>query len=354
MTNQKDKDHEAETRENPFQQSPVKTRMGALLGEKLQAVGDHLKRANVIAVLPHMNVDGDALGAALALALGLVSAGKEVDVLLEEPVPKSLDFLPGQDLVKVAVREAYDIALNIDNGDLARLGRREPVYWRSGMRLSIDHHATNKVEADVSHVDITASATGEIVFDLLNYMGIPLTKDIAICLYTAILTDTGGFRFKNTSPTTHRIAAELMAFGIDCGYAAKRVFDTVSMSKLQMMKQVMNHLDIYENGLLAVSYLTKEDIDTAGGNPDDFEGMVNIGRNVEGVEISLFVREEANGLLKGSLRSNDCVDVARIAETVGGGGHVRASGFSIEAPLMETLQDMRAKIVDAMMDCHFI
>jgi len=302
--------------------------------------------------LPHMNADGDALGAALALAIGLHNIGKSVDVLLEEPVPKTLDFLPGCEFVKDEARETYDIALNIDNGDLARLGVREPVYWRSGLRLSIDHHATNHVKADLSHVDTSAAATGEIVFDLLHILDIPLTKDISLCLYTAILTDTGGFRFTNTTPKTHQVAAVLMSYGIDCGYAAKRVFDTISLSKLQLMKQVMNHLQIYENGLLAISYLLEADILAANGDPDDFEGFVNIGRNIEGVEVSLFVREEKPGELKGSLRSNDCVDVAKIAETIGGGGHIRAAGFKVEGDLVTLINTLRERIVVALHVCN--
>ena len=251
--------------------------------DALAQIGVRLASAETVAILPHLNADGDALGAALALAIGLTSKGKIVDVLLEEPVPKMLDFLPGLGLVKPGPRPSYNIALNIDNGDLSRLGVREPVYWGAAERLSIDHHATNHVTADISHVDTHAAATGEIVFDLLARMEIPTDKEIAMCLYTAILTDTGGFRFTNTTPRTHRIAADLMEFGIDCGYAAKRVFDTISMIKLQLMKQAMNHLKVYEDGLLAVSFLSRADIQAAGGSPGDFEGMVNIGRNLEGL-----------------------------------------------------------------------
>ncbi len=320
--------------------------------DALAQIGIRLASAETIAILPHLNADGDALGAALALAIGLTSKGKTVDVLLEEPVPKMLDFLPGLGLVKPGPRPTYDVALNIDNGDLSRLGVREPVYWGASERLSIDHHATNHVTADISHVDTHAAATGEIVFDLLARMEIPTDKEIAMCLYTAILTDTGGFRFTNTTPRTHRIAADLMAFGIDCGYAAKRVFDTISMIKLQLMKQAMNHLKVYEDGLLAVSFLSRADILAAGGSPGDFEGMVNIGRNLEGVEVSLFIREEEAGNLKGSLRSNNCIDVAKIAETVAGGGHKRAAGFSVDGELEQVLDTMRDRIAQEIRICR--
>jgi phosphoesterase RecJ-like protein len=320
--------------------------------ELLMQIGKRLASSDSIAILPHSNADGDALGASLALALGLASIGKAVDVLLEEQVPRSLDFLPGRGFIREAAASSYDVALNVDNGDLARLGIREPVYRQAAFRLSIDHHATNRITADISHVDTTAAATGEIVFDLLALMGIPLDRDIALCLYTAILTDTGGFRFTNTTPRTHQITAILMAYGIDSNNAAKRVFDTIPMSKMLLMKQVMNHMRVYEDGLLAVSFLRLEDIREARGESDDFEGMVNIGRNLEGVEVSLFVREDQSGKLKGSLRSNVCVDVADIAETIGGGGHVRASGFSTEGSLDEVIAMVRDRILAAIRDCR--
>jgi bifunctional oligoribonuclease and PAP phosphatase NrnA len=320
--------------------------------EGLVQIAERLKTADRIAILPHSGVDGDALGASLALAIGLTSIGKSVDVLLEEQVPRSLDFLPGCGLIRSAAAPSYDVALNVDNGDLTRLGAREPVYRQAASRLSIDHHATNRVVADISHVDTGASATGEIVFDLLAIMEIPLDPDIALCLYTAILTDTGGFRFTNTTPRTHQIAAVLMAFGIDCNNAAKRVFDTIPMSKMLLMKQVMNHMQVCEDGLLAISFLRLEDILEAGGESDDFEGMVNIGRNLEGVEVSFFIREDQPGKLKGSLRSNACVDVAEIAETIGGGGHVRAAGFSTEGSLDEVIGLMRERILSAIRNCR--
>lgn len=320
--------------------------------EVLKAIAGSLKSANRIVLLPHQNVDGDALGAALALGLGLEACGKQVDILLEEAVPKMLDFLPGMHLIKKAPAKQYDVAMNIDNGDLARLGVRLPVFQYAAVRLSIDHHSTNHVEADYSFVDTAAAATGEIVGDLLKLLEIPYTGDIAICLYTAILTDTGGFRFTNTTSETHRFASELMSYGIDCGYIAKRVFDTVSLAKLQLIKLVMNRLQFYEDGQLAISWLKPDEIMVAGGTSDDFEGMVNIGRNVEGVEVSLFIREEEDKQLKGSLRSNECVDVAKVAEAYGGGGHKRAAGFSLKADLDGTMDKLKKDIIEAIRDCQ--
>ncbi|MCX7774207.1 MAG: bifunctional oligoribonuclease/PAP phosphatase NrnA [Clostridia bacterium] len=312
----------------------------------LVKVAECLKAASEVVILPHINADGDALGAALALGLWLRQMGKSVDVLVEEEVPSNLDFLPGLDLIKNHPDKRYNVALNIDNGDIARLGQREPYFHEAQIKLSIDHHATNRVEADYSYVDIKSAATGEIVYDLiLEHLGGTLNKDIALCLYTAIITDTGGFRYTNTTPRTLEISAELLRQGIDFPYVIKKVFDMVSHTKLYLMKQTMNSLRLLEDGKLAVSYLTFEDIQKYPVKSDDYEGLVNIGRNLEGVEVSVFLREDPKGHFKGSIRSNNYVDVAAVSEKFGGGGHKRAAGFNVSGPLEEVILSVVAAIL---------
>lgn len=312
--------------------------------ELLGRIAGQLKASGTIAILPHLNADGDALGAALALALALTSAGKTVDVMLEEPVPPTLDFMPGQSLLADAPRAGYDLAVNIDNGDVTRLGERADTFRHAPVRLSIDHHATNKVEADLSYIDTSAAATGEIVFDLIALLGVPLDRDMAICLYTAILTDTGGFRFTNTTPRTHEITSHLMTFGIDHGFIAKKVFDTISHTKMQLMRLSLDNMRFHENGKVAVTHIRHDDLNGLQVRSDDFEGLVNLGRNLVGVEVSLFLREERPDVWKGSLRSNGCVDVAIVSETVAGGGHKRASGFNVTGTMEEIESGLLAAI----------
>lgn len=309
--------------------------------QKLEAIAELLSKASNIAIMPHLNVDGDALGASLALALALNSHHCQVDVLIEEEVPATLDFLPGLDLIKSTPKDRYHVAVNIDNGDINRLGERLDIYQNAEIRLSLDHHATNKVEADISYVNTKASATGEIIFRLLTeYMGLPVTKDISLCLYTAIITDTGGFRFSNTTPETMEIAGALMRTGIDFTYANMKVFDRISYAKLFLMKQTMNSLKLFFDGKLAVSYLRWVDLASFNAKLEDTEGLVNIGRNLEGVEVSLFLKEEKPGSFKGSLRSNEHVDVSKVAESFGGGGHKRAAGFSAEGDLEDIVRSL--------------
>lgn len=312
----------------------------------LLKVAENLLNARDIVILPHINVDGDALGAALALGLALIGMGKQVDVLIEEEIPSNLDFLPGLELIRQNPQKKYDVAINIDNGDIARLGTREQYYQSARIRLSIDHHATNHVEADYSYIDTKASATGEIIVDLiLNYLKGSLNKDIALCLYTAIVTDTGGFRYTNTTPQTLEISAELLRFGFDFNYVNKKVFDMISQTKLNLIKKTLNSLRILEDGKLAISYISYDDIKKLPAKGDDFEGLVNYGRNLEGVEVSAFLREEPEGHFKVSLRSNNHVDVAVIAAKFNGGGHIRAAGLNLDGEL----EDVILSLTDAIL-----
>lgn len=312
--------------------------------DNLSIIAEYLKNARDIVILPHDNVDGDAIGSALALGIALKSLNKDVDVIIGEAVPSTLNFLPGLELIKSKAQKTYDVALNIDNGDISRLGYREQYYKSARIKLSIDHHSTNKVDASHSYVDVNSAATGEIVYDLIvKLLNVSLNSDIALCLYTAIVTDTGGFRYTNTTPRTLEISAELLRHNIDFAYVNKRVFDMVSHTKLSLMKETMNSLRLLEDGKIAVSFLSYDFLKQYSAKNDDFEGLVNIGRNLEGVEVSIFLREEERNHYRVSLRSNDYVDVSKIAEEFNGGGHKRAAGLNIDGDL----EDAVSSIVNA-------
>jgi len=162
---------------------------------------------------------------------------------------------------------------------------------------------------------------------------------MAICLYTAIITDTGGFRYSNTRPQSHLIAAELLQNDIPFADISKKVFEYVSHSKMSLMKKTLDNFTLFHNGKTAFSWIQHDDIHPVNAQTDDFEGLVNMGRNLEGVEVSLFLREEKPGHYKGSLRANEYVDVAKIASLFSGGGHKRAAGFSMDGKL-DDIRDM--------------
>lgn len=300
--------------------------------------------ADSIIVLTHTAPDGDALGSAFALGLAFESIGKKVSVYLEEPVPRMLDFLPGQHLVINSTVGTFDLAVCVDTSDMERLRGGSHYFSAAKHRIVIDHHTTNDMKADGLWIDKKAAAAGEIVYKLMKHMNIKLKYDIAVNLYTAITTDTGGFRYSNTRPETHIIAADLLNFDIPFADISKKVFDTISYSKMELLKKSMLNLTLHCSGKVAVSWLLNGDITTVNAQPDDFEGLVNIGRNLEGVEVSLFLREEKPNHYKGSLRANDYVDVAEISSIFSGGGHKRAAGFTIEGNLQDCIKRVVAEI----------
>ena len=187
-----------------------------------------INKAHSVAILTHSSLDGDALGSSLGIALALDYIGKKVTVFLGEPIPRSLEFLPGQNLISSDYDKTFDLAISLDNSDLKRLGDRADIYISAEKKINIDHHTTNSMEADSLWIDQNASATGEMVYKLIKAMGIPINKDIAACIYTAIITDTGGFRYSNTTPESHIISAVMIKHGIPFARIAKKVIDIFS------------------------------------------------------------------------------------------------------------------------------
>ena len=186
-----------------------------------------------------------ALGSSFAMALALKYMGKKVEVFLEEDVPKMMQFLPGQQLIGKPSEHSYDLVICLDTSDLARLGKRVWIYTHATRKITIDHHTTNNMEADGLWIDIKAAAVGEMVYLLIKALEVPISRDMAICLYTAIITDTGGFRYSNTRPESHLITAELLKMDIPFEDIDKKVFEFVSHSKMVLMKKTLQNLTLY-------------------------------------------------------------------------------------------------------------
>ncbi len=309
-----------------------------------------LREAESVVILPHIMADGDSLGASIAFARALKSTGIEALVLLEEEIPNLYAFLPGRELTAVYSGQAVsaDAAVALDTGDIQRLGRRYPVFEAAKTTINIDHHKTNSGFGRINHVDVLSSSVGEIVYQLINLMGVEVDRDMALCLYVAIATDTGGFRYANTTSKTHIIAADLLNIGINVARVSQRVFDTVSVAKVKLMGAAINSLEILEKGKVAFVTITDDDIKRAGALEEDCEGLVNIARNVEGVEVAALFREKRDGEIKVNLRSKEWVDVASIAEKFSGGGHKRAAGCSLRTSLKEAVQAVLNEIREAL------
>lgn len=304
-----------------------------------------ISEAGGIAIFPHVSADGDAIGSSLALALSLKNAGKKVAVYIEEDIPTVYRFLPGTELMSFSDSqdEAMDLNIALDTGDVGRLATRGEVFFNAPCTINIDHHVTNTKYALLNFVDASSASTGEIIYTLLKKLKYTIDKDIATCLYTALSTDTGGFKYSNTTAETHRIAAELLSTGIDIGELSQRIFDNTTFTKLKLTQKSIELLELLQDDKLAVVALSQEDLISTGAKDEDCDGIVNIGRSIEGVEVSLLVKEKSNNEVRINLRSKTYVDVSEIAAAFGGGGHKRAAGCTVNG----TLQDVRNQLIKA-------
>ncbi len=329
----------------------------------LDRIAEAVKASENIAVLPHATADGDALGSSFALALVLAGMGKKADVLLEEKVPLIYCFLPGMELSLVYAEgqasgatgsqiqshdRYYDLVIALDCGDIERLGTRRKVFDAAEKTVNIDHHQTNTGFAALNHTNTGASATGEIIFELIGLLGQKTGRDTATSLYTAIATDTGGFRYSNTTPHTHEIAAELIRQGVDIADISQRVFDATSYGRVKLMGAAIRNLELFEGGKLAIMAITNDMIINSGAKEEDSDGIINVARNIRGVEAAAMLRQLPGGEIKVNLRSNNYVDVAAIAAGHFGGGHKRAAGFTTEGVLEQVKKSIINELKEAL------
>ena len=305
----------------------------------LDNIVEEINNSNNIVILTHENPDGDAIGSSLALYNGLKQLGKNVDVIIPE-YSNTYKFLPNvDDIKKEGKTDTYDLAIALDCGDIKRLNGFAKYFEDANTKISIDHHSANTMFAEYNFVNPTAPACAQILITVLEELGIEITKEIGTCLLTGIITDTGGFKYPGVSAETFEFVAELLNKGVNVSSIYKRVLQVISRNKFELRKLAMNRLEFLENGKIAFTYISREDEEKLNAESDAHEGIVEMGRDVEGVEISIFLREniEKDGY-KISLRSNEYVNVADICLMFNGGGHIRAAGGNIKLPLEEAKQ----------------
>ncbi len=309
----------------------------------LDNIKESIANSNSILILTHENPDGDAVGSSLGFMHALKKLDKEVTVLI--PTVNSMySFLPGFDEIKKEIDDyrKYDLCIALDASDLERLHVCRPYFEAIENTIVIDHHITNQNYADVNYVNAIASSTCQNLIIVLAFLGISISKEIAECLYTGILTDTGGFRY-NTQSETFEFAGMLAETGIDIAKIYRLIFDTTTEKRTRLLSRALNRLELLENGKIAFTYITTSDVEELKNEDGDQEGIVNFGRNIEGVEVSIFVREK-DGKYKVSLRANEYVDVSQISAKFAGGGHLRAAGFEISMSLDQIKQTVVEEI----------
>lgn len=293
----------------------------------LDNIKEEIYSAKNIVILTHDIPDGDAIGSSLSLYLALKQLGKTVDVVIPK-YSKTFEFLPGATKIKKeGAMEAYDLAIALDCGDIKRLNGFTNYFEDANCRICIDHHGINTMFGDYNFVDPTAPACCQILITVLKALEVEITKDIGTCLLTGIITDTGGFKYPGVKAETFEFVAELLNKGVNVSETYKTVLQTISKEKFELRKIAMNRIELLEEGKIAYTYILQEDEKKAGS--EDHDGIVEMGRDIEGVEISIFLRETEKDNYKISLRSNNYVNVADISLLFNGGGHIRAAGGTI-------------------------
>ena len=305
--------------------------------ETIAQIGKAIVDGKRFLVAAHENPDGDAIGSSLALGLALEEIGKQVTVYSRGPVPKAIDFLPGRDRIVSDLPDPgeYDTVFILDSGELNRIGGElEQLLVGHANIINIDHHRTNDEFGVINLVSEQASSTGELLWKIFRANDIPVGLGTATNLYTAIYTDTSGFRHSNAGPDSFHICAELRALGVDNVQVAEEYFFLQSEQRVRLLARALPTLQIDCDGKIAGISLTLADAEATGAGWDEVEGFVEFPRSIFGVQAAYFIREQKGGAVKGSLRSNGMVDVSAVAkEFPRGGGHARASGFRTEGTL---------------------
>ena len=320
----------------------------SLTTEDFDAAIASFEGAKTIALACHVNPDGDALGSLLALGIALKTKypQKEVVLLSHDGVPEIYQFLPSSaDILSDSPAKSYDLAIALDSGDPERTGERIfPIFDASLSRMDIDHHIGEGEFGDVRLLDTKAAATAEIVYDLITRLNIAVTTDIATCLLTGVITDTGSFRFMNVTPRTLRTAASLIEAGASPSLIAERVFDNRTFPATKLLGRALSALQIDLSGRITYAAIAQHDFSETGSTDQETEGFINFLRSIRGSEVALLFRESELGHVRISLRSCDKVNVSLIAQQFGGGGHRMASGCTFHGSLPDAQKALLAAV----------
>jgi len=308
----------------------------------LENILEEINNANSIVILTHENPDGDAVGTSLALYNSLKAYGKNnIDLIIPE-CPKTFMFLPNAGEIKKETDiDNYDLAIAIDCASLEMLNGGRKYFEGAESTVVIDHHGTNTMYGDLNFVNPNAPACSEVMIVVLNSFNMAIDKEIGTCLLVGIITDTGGFKYQGVTAETFEFVAGLLNKGVNVSETYRKVLQVKTRSAFELARVANERLELLDDGKIAFTYVTLEDYEKFGNTYGDHEGIVDIGRDIEGVEVSIFVRAVKGKGLKVSLRSNEKVDVDEIALLYGGGGHPKAAGFSIN----ESLEAVKEKVL---------
>jgi len=317
----------------------------------LSQVVELIENKQSFAITTHVRPDGDGIGSSLGLCWLLRSLGKSAEVIVRDGIPAAYAQLPGANEIKQIseVNGKYDAIFVIECSDLARPGIKG---LENQFTVNIDHHATSEHFGTINWIDQTASAVGEMIYNLCKAIGGRITREIAECVYLALVTDTGSFHFSNTTDRTLKVASELIKVGVKPAQISEVVYNSYPWSRIELMRQVLATVERNENGTIAWMRQTLEMAESSEAVDGDNNGFVNIPLAAKEVEAVVYMREVQPNAYRVSLRSKGNINVARVAEKFGGGGHKNAAGCRIEGDWDEKEKEIVAALTEAVEKAH--
>lgn len=307
----------------------------------MKKIKDKIEEMKSILIGGHVNPDGDTIGAGLALLLGLRKKypNKKIDFTLQDEIPKNIKFLEGINEIKCSKdidSKEYELAILVDSATLERTGDVADIV-KNMYKINIDHHISNPNYGDLNLVkDI--SSTSELMYNVLEFLEIPVDINMGSALYLGLVNDTGNFAHSNVTSETFNVASKLMLIGVNNNKIVNDFFKSKSMERIKILGKALSDMKFVSEKKLVYFYLPYETLKEIGASKDDTEGVVEEIINFNESEVSLFLRGEPNGLIKGSMRSKRDKDVNAIAGLFNGGGHIKAAGFTSSLPFDEIVK----------------
>lgn len=328
----------------------------------LREIGEVIKNENLFLIFTHISGDADTIGSATALCRAIRNMGKEAYIAVEDEIAKNLlfldwdknreksqkvevfcepmivfyeDLLSNGNHVNVCGREYVSIC--VDCGDISRFPKREQLFNRGKIKVCIDHHVTSKPFCDYNFIEPNAAATAEIIYFLLKENSFKIDEEIGKSIFAGITTDTGNFQYSNTRKETHEIVASLYDIRNSYNDVSVEIYERAPVSRLLLQSDIIGRLKIFSSGKGCISYVTKEMVEKRNADMDHSDGAVGTLRSIDGVEVAALLKEKLDGTIKVSLRSKNYLDVGAISQRLGGGGHRKAAGFSLDLPMEESI-----------------
>jgi phosphoesterase RecJ-like protein len=305
--------------------------------ETIQKIVEAIRQSRSVLITSHEGPDGDAIGSSLGMAAFLRAVGKQVVVHLADPVPELYRFLPGAGLVRGDIPDqSFDLAFVLDVGEFRRAGKQFGAFTRIGQTINLDHHLTCEQFGSLNLIDEQAAATGLLVWRIAKAFGFTADYDTALCLYVAVLTDTGSFRYSNANREAFEAAGELVEQGgLNAWTVSEKLYESQPRKRLELLAMALPTLEFIRNGQAASLVVTLDMYATTGANAELTDGFVNYPRSVAGVEVAIFLRQLEERKFKVGFRSKGAVNVATLAQAFGGGGHHNAAGGTVDGTLEE-------------------